>query len=244
MKKLELTVNELRKIVAHNEVIGQGAYGRVFKLDDNTLFKFKYKEFFNDFEEENRVKNYFKLKNISETIKMLKSISSEEIPGLFPQMQEIINHKDKIKLTKLTQGIVVVNGYCVGYLLHNHKDMENLYNYLNKHNLSIGTKKEILNKIKVAVKELTDNNIFMLDLSTRNILINPKTNDIQLIDFEDATTYKEDNNEYYLGNVEDKFERIEKFMLQDMSKEKQSKLLFFYKKIKIFLKNKKYDIKL
>ena len=51
-------------------------------------------------------------------------------------------------------------------------------------------------------------------------MINPKTKDIQLIDFEDATTYKEDNNEYYLGNVEDKFERIEKFMLQDMSKEK------------------------
>ena len=74
MKTLELTIKQLQSIVADNEVIGQGTYGRVFKLDDNTLFKFKYKEFFDDFEEENRVKNYFKLKNISQTIKMLKSL--------------------------------------------------------------------------------------------------------------------------------------------------------------------------
>ena len=44
MKEISLRVDELQTICAKNKIIGQGSYGIVYKLDDDTLFKFNYKD--------------------------------------------------------------------------------------------------------------------------------------------------------------------------------------------------------
>lgn len=199
MKKLNLSVSQLIKIVAENEIIGQGCYGIIYKLNDEMLFKFKYKDFIEDFEEdieeEGRTINIRKLKDISERIEDWKEIYKEiysdgEDPD--EKTKKLIKLQDKIRLTKLTQGLVYVSGLCVGYLLHYHKNMVCLHNFLENNEISIEDKKIIFQNIENAVKELCDNKIYMDDLNAGNILINPENNSIQLIDFEDAWTSVQD----------------------------------------------------
>lgn len=219
MEILNLSTKELSNIVNNNETIGCGSYGIIFKLDGNTLFKFKYKDFIEEFEKEGRIINLKKLKNVSKKIKILKDVYNGEDPT--ENIKNIIKLQNKIKLTKLTKGLVLVNDFCVGYLLHYHKNMENLYDYLIKNDLSLDVRKNIYNKIEKAVKELYYNNIFVCDLTTRNILFNPKTNEIQLIDFEDAfTRYTVDFVDNNLDAVKEKLENLKDFLLQEETNEK------------------------
>lgn len=134
MKILKLSPKDLSRIVAENEVIGSGCYGMIYKLDENTLFKFNYKEFINDFKRENRKIYYSEIGDISGTISMYKGIGGDSFSK--DKMTKLIGKQDNIKLTKLTKGMVFVKGYCIGYLLHYHKDMVNLYEYLKDHEIS------------------------------------------------------------------------------------------------------------
>lgn len=211
MESLELTVNEVIDIVANNDMVGHGSYGIVYKLDDDTLFKFKYKEFAQNF---NVVDNKYQtrqLNDFSPTIKEKKldyELMGVENPNF--SIEQLINLQDNIKLTKLTKGLVMVDGYCVGYLLHYHKDMVPLYDYIKNNEVSQETKTTLQENIINAVKELCENKIFKLDLTTKNILVNPNTLEVQIIDFEDEWTKVNEgyNNKYNLNDVKRRLEEI------------------------------------
>ena len=214
MKKLELSTKELSLIVAKSKIIGQGSYGIIYELDDDTLFKFFYKNFIHNFEKKNNAFDYRKLNDISKMLEIYKKIDTHDI--LFEKNIKIINLHDKILLTKLTEGVVLVNGYCVGYLLHYHKDMTNLYDFLKNNKLSTSIKKHIFNNIKKAVDELVDNNIFMDDLTVGNILINPKDNSIEIIDFEDiCTTVREDRPSYLVKETQKQLNDIKDYIFEN-----------------------------
>ena len=217
MKNLNLSIGDLIGIVRENVIIGKGSNGLIYKLSDDLLFKFKYKDFIDDFEVEGNKIQLRKLTDISTTIRKIKDVNKEiqqlELENRDEQVKKLIRLKDKVKLTKLTQGMVFVDGVCVGYLLHNHKEMVNLFDYLENNVISYKVKKEIFYNIKRSVRELVDNNIFMRDLTTRNVMLNVKTNKIQIIDFEDiCTSVREDRPKYLVAEMKDELNRIEKYM--------------------------------
>ena len=220
MKRLDLSVKKLIKIVATNEIVGKGSFGIVYKLDNDTLFKFNFRLFLNYFEYKDGKINFRKLSDISEIIKCLKEDDSPFQRYNNETIEKLIGLQDKIHLTKLTQGMVYIDGFCVGYLLHYHKDMTSLFDYLKGKNGNSEERLKIFQNLKNAVQELYDNNIFLEDLSSHNILINPKTCEIQLIDFEDLlTSVREDRPAQVLENVRTRFGHIKENLVPKCHKE-------------------------
>ena len=211
MKRLDITAQELYEIIEKNEVVGRGWYGMVFKLNDSELFKFDYKNF-------KLSLNNLQFADVCEAIeiakaanKTLKEVCHIENPNA--GIEKLISLQDKIKFTKLTKGLVFVDDVCVGYLLNYHKDMISILDYCKKHTLGDEERKQIIENIKRNAKELFDNGIFP-EISVANTLIDPKTNEIQLIDFEDEMTLLRENRpEMLYRSGESQIREIEKFLL-------------------------------
>ena len=192
MDRVDITLNELANIIENGEIVGQGNIGIVYKLDDLTLFKFKFKKFIDCF----KIKgNKFSLRDFLkneflEEVQTRKEVESILIRNKFGMEEEhIINAnklKNNIKYSKLTKGLVYFNNYCIGYTLEYHKNMVPLYDYLQKHLLTSDQRNSIEMQMKRAFQELIDNNIYLSDMTTHNILYNPNSSEIQLIDFEDS----------------------------------------------------------
>jgi len=215
MKSLELTQEELRKIVAKSKAIDRGTFGILYKLDDDTLFKFNYKSFINDFEVvDNKIK-IKKLGDISQSLEILKRYENCVNGKYIPRRTfEIINKKDNVKHTELTQGAVFVDDYCVGYLLNYHKDMVNLYKYWKKGNIAKKDRLTVYQSIEEAVNELVENGIYMRDLTMHNIMINPQTNQIQIVDFEDYNTdVRNDNPKYLIREINSQLKEMRELIL-------------------------------
>lgn len=191
MDQLDLSLAQLRQIVASGEIIGQGNCGIVYKLDDSTLFKFKYKKFIDCFEIINNkvMVRQLSMSKMEDEIRLQKEIASMLHLDLGNSEQHIVNagnRQGKIKYSQLTKGLVCCDDYCIGYLLHYHKDMVPLYDYLQSNLLTVGQYEYVSMQMKRAFQELIANNIYLYDMTTHNILYNPVTSEIKLIDFEDS----------------------------------------------------------
>lgn len=212
MKTLHLSADELSKIINSNTIIGNGSFGLVVKLNDNILLKFNYKDFIDAFLVENNEICLNKLGNISPIIEKIKNVNQIIYNDLESDRVKMIKlaiaKQSNIKHSTLTQGLVYVNNFCVGYLLKYHKNMISLFQYLKSSNISKHEKNDILNKIKVSMNELIDNNIYLEDFSTGNILYNPLTKELQIIDFEDSLIICDKKNLYREKIMRDKFALI------------------------------------
>lgn len=218
MKILNLTAEKLSEIAKNNEIIGQGSNGIVYKLDENTLFKFRYKDYNDDFEFQGNTLNLRKLHNISKTIDARKQ--TEQILGFKSNyLAEEIEHANRkqtnIGLTTLTQGLVMVDNCLVGYLLKYHKNMVNLYDYLYENKLSTEQLKLVRKNIHISVEELLENAVYLYDLTTRNILLNPVTCDIQLVDLEERMISTDSVEILRDAVVRSELEKIDKFLLDN-----------------------------
>ena len=111
--------------------IGNGSYGLVVKLNDEYLFKFKYKDFIDAFGVDNNGINLQKLGDITKIIKDRKQINQIVYGGIETTIVKMIKlamtKQKNLKHTTLTQGLVYVDDFCVGYILKNHKNMISLY---------------------------------------------------------------------------------------------------------------------
>lgn len=225
MKILTLSPKKLSNIINNSKYIGHGSNGLVVKLDENTLLKFKYKEFIDCFNHDDHSIHLDKLNDISKEVDLRKEINqflykdNNSNATIFVKL--LIAKQPYIKYSTLTQGLVYVNGYCVGYLLQYHKNMVNLFEYNNKNDITVDERKIILKNIYKAMQELTKNGIYLRDFSTRNILYNPSTREIQIIDFEDSLICLKSKNRLYMQEMKDNFVKISKFL----SKEKDNRSL-------------------
>lgn len=221
MKEISLRVDELQTICAKNKIIGQGSYGIVYKLDDDTLFKFNYKDFIDCFDVKGNKFDTRCLGDISSEIKDKKEIERIVYKGKerydIQAIRKATNKQSQIKLTTLTQGLVFCDNYCVGYLLHNHKNMVNLYDFVLKVGLKDLDAQKVSDGINNAVTELMQNNIYHYDFTTRNILINPETNDIQIIDFEDQLRVYDAPDENSIKKMKQQIKAIEEFLLEHVN---------------------------
>ena len=190
IQNLELTPEQLSEIIANNEIVSNGNNSIVYRLDDDTLFKFQYSDYVEFFEQEDSKLNLRKLGDISDKIASQKNI--ERIVNRGKGSQDIIDitkaiHlQRKIKRTKFPIGFATVNGHRVGYMLPYHKGMTNLKTYLNSRPFNNDEKSIIIENIRLAISELLTRKIYLFKLQLDNILIDPSTLEIQLIDIDDS----------------------------------------------------------
>lgn len=194
MRNINLTTTDLIRVINNNEYIGKGVYGLVVKIDDDHLFKFNYREYLDCFKKEGgklslKLDDPQKINMAIEKKKKIGCLSSrDEDSDVIKMLKELSLRQRKITRTTFTQGLVYVNDYCVGYILKYHKYMVNLYDYIKETHIPDEDKQVILTNIKASVQELLENAIYINDLSLKNILYDPKTKEIQLIDFENNLT--------------------------------------------------------
>lgn len=224
VRVLKMSTNELIDIVENNEIVGQGSYGILYKLDEDTVFKFNYKDFIDAFELKNNRYNIRKISDISKIIDMRKEIDSilgnKENPRI-DDIRRMMMKRDKIKLTTLTQGFVLINDYCVGYLLHYHKDMVNLFDYYKDKNIDKSKREKLLFKIKERLEELLENHIYLYDFTVRNILYNPANDNVEIVDFEDSLCYEEERDIKRETRMIEKYKEIVNWFNTEIKKVKR-----------------------
>lgn len=219
MEDFNLTPQQLSNIINNNEHVSHGCYGLVVKLNNDTLLKFKYKEFIDCFNLKDNTYQLNQLNDISKKVLSHKKINKIVYGGIdtleTQYVKSLISMQPQIKRSSLTKAIVRVNGYCVGYLLKYHKNMVELYDYIKNNNISNNEQNIILGKIKDAMQELVNNNIYLRDFTTRNILYCPKTHQIQIIDFEDSLICYGLKDDKYCREMQKQFNEIVKFISKD-----------------------------
>lgn len=216
MKELILTPEQLMNIVANNECVGRGTYGLVIKLDEDTLFKFKYKDLISVLNYEN---GKFSITNVNDLIKILtlhrnvmKVMNGNGTNYEVTLVKGLTERQPNVKKTSLTQGVVLCNGCVVGYLLKYHKNMVNLYKYLTQNNIEEKEKKIILKTIKEKMNELIENGVYLRDFTTHNMMYNSETKDVQIIDFEDSLSLREPKYKEGIKSMEKQFNDINRFL--------------------------------
>ena len=212
MKTLKLSATELSNIINNNEYIGNGSNGLVVKLNDNYLFKFNYKDFIDAFIKDNNQIILNKLGDISKIIenrKKLNLLIYNDIDSDRVKMIKLaITKQDKLKHTTLTQGLVYVNDFCVGYILKNHNNLRTLFEYQKENKIPQSETQIIIDKIKVAMEEMIKNHICIRDFTTHNILYSPETKQLEIIDLEDSLTCYTYRDEYSEKLMLDRFDKI------------------------------------
>lgn len=182
MKKIEINKENLMKLLKNKDItIGQGTYGLVKKIDDNTLLKIYYKKIYNTYKSLNEQTLDKEISNNKEIADFIRNPVHEEL-----------RRKKLLKLYELSliNGIVLYEDYEIGVLLTYYKDYEELTDSFQK--LSLNEKKETLSKIKIELENLMKNNIYPHDLKESNIMINLNNLDIKLIDLDGDETRYED----------------------------------------------------
>ncbi len=190
MIKVEITKEELENYLFNLETIDRGTYGVIKKLNDDTCIKIYYKDIINTYANKNinLLDNEISL-NLSVEKQVLKSSKNS---------REIYDN-DRQKLAILTKlgyinKVLYYRGYKIGIEMNYYKNYLKLSKSLNL--LKKDDVKDIIQKISDKLNELYSYNIYPNDLSIDNILINPETHDIILIDLDDLWT-RYDTNKYF-----------------------------------------------
>ena len=191
MEELKMTPKELSRIMYNVDVIGKGYYGVVFEYNGK-LIKMD-KKLCNLFE-----KNLFK--NSDELFKEYSDDFYFEQFVDLEQIEHLSDLQDKIKLTKMPQGVVKMNDMYTGIILTPH------YNHIKLNKFPKGNYKELLlllRNLLLEVRELEDNGILHTDLKRTaqfsigheyNILYKDVTP--QLIDLDGYLVRYKDINSY------------------------------------------------
>jgi hypothetical protein len=200
--------------------IGQGREGKIYKINNNLLYKIYYKldphereeivhvclkEYEVDEDGVKKVKDNAKKVNVEEVIYVKPYyVDNEGVRKIYSidQIDEAIKRQQNIKQTSLPLGPIYIDNRLGGVVLKYHKG------YFNFHIISMLSQKLRLEMLKIVLeklKELCDNNIYPIDYANQsdgphphsNILINIKE-DVQFIDLEGKSTmYTKDSSRYY-----------------------------------------------
>lgn len=182
MNELKLNAKEVEKLYKNNELIGFGTSSKIILYDNDTLMKLYYQKFCGN----NLLFEYF----LPQTKCNIADITFHgyhfKNAKNLKRLKKLISRQKDLKYTKLPLGIVTINNYLIGSLLHYFKEYVVLPE--NFKYMSIKERKEALEVIREKLTELQQNYIYPRDLWTLNVLIHPTTKDIELIDLDDSRT--------------------------------------------------------
>lgn len=209
MNRVEIDKEKLFNSLTNDNIVGQGSNGIISEYDENTLIKVYYKKLLETYETKNinildkEVNRKIQVSQIMSSINK----SQQEIEALEEQKLEVL---EKLGLLN---GVVFYKGMKVGVLLQNYKDYKKLTLVFEQ--LSKEDQMTILNKIKTQILELISNKVYPLDVKEDNILVNPNTLDVALIDLDDNCTRYEEQEYIIKKNLG----------LEDVCEEKYNKMV-------------------
>lgn len=105
-------------------------------------------------------------------------------------VEKLIREQDKIKLCDFPIGIVTIEGLMAGQVIPFYDGFINIRDYAPKAKM-IELYQLYFAALKI-FKELQENGIIYTDIHSRNLVVNPETNIIKLIDFDEGRIYFDD----------------------------------------------------
>lgn len=195
MQIIELTSDEVIKYLSNKEnIIGQGSYGLLYKYDETTLIKLYYKDL---------IDTYFyldseifkkEIDNKLQLIEIYKEYGVEYIDKL-DELKKLYSILQITHCNDLIKGIVTYKNYPIGVLLEYYKDYKTLgeiFFYLSQKEKII-----VLEKVKILLENLMDNDIYYKDIKENNIMVNKETLDVKIIDLDGNEVRIEDKSYVY-----------------------------------------------
>lgn len=175
--------------------LGKGGYGKIYlyKFGDNKIVVKKF--------------HYSKTKNFIWHLKKMLSIHSyklspdEHIRNILLHEYSIGKMLDSPYIRKTLS--IDINSKCL--FLEYFQGLD-LYDFLTQNRLSLKDKMKIFKNIIEAIHYLHSNYIAHLDIKLENIMIDPNTHNICIIDLGKAFVWKKDNQNYKLINIISSFE--------------------------------------
>ncbi|MBQ8891564.1 MAG: hypothetical protein IJ068_01720 [Bacilli bacterium] len=191
MKIIELNKEQLKLFLSNPNPFSKGCNG-IINLIEDKLYKIYYKDFIDFYlyerEEEidNAVNNWLDIESITNFGLRIPEIRLKEFERL-----------DNTKSKGLITALLSYNGLFVGIEMKYYKNflkIDEAIQYLDDSAIDY-----CLHKALELINDLLDNNIAPKDVKESNILVNPKTLEVVLIDLDGVeTTYGPDNyiNDY------------------------------------------------
>lgn len=182
MNEIKLKANVIEQIYINNKFIGGGTSCQIFQYDEDTLVKLYYQKLFGD----SLLFEYFLPGSRCNRADIMFHGYNFKNSKNIKRVKELISRQELIKMTILPLGILTIDEFLVGSLLHYFKNYVTLYSYSS--NMSVAERKQALEIIREKLTELQQNYIYPRDLWELNIMIHPETKDIELIDLDDSRT--------------------------------------------------------
>ena len=216
MEPIDLNYQQYLEIINNNKCIGSGIDGSVYKIDKEIAYKFYHKQnnLINlpdaEIDDDGVIISDFKNLRPFNKVMVNESIYYTDNDGVILSRDEAIKKaiakQEKVRLTKLPQNSIYLNGKIIGCVYKYHPNKLGIYasSYL-------PLKKRLLvcKRIMVKVKELLNNNIYPVTLSQSedffpfrrkgsNVLIGIDLEPI-IIDLDGISAYYSDNysEKYY-----------------------------------------------
>jgi serine/threonine protein kinase len=177
------------------KTLGKGGYGRIdlYKFGDDQIVVKKF--------------HYSKIKNAVWYLKKMLSIHSSKIS---PNERTINTLLHEYSIGKMLNSPYIRKTLSIDIaskcLFLEYFPGLDLYDFLTKNKLSLRENIKIFKTIVEAIHYLHSNFIAHLDIKLENIMIDPNTRNICIIDLGKAFVWKKDNQNYKLTNIISSFE--------------------------------------
>lgn len=137
----------------------------------------------------------FKIYSPTELLKVYYTPTQSELEKI---EYLISNYKNKLK-TKMPLETVYLNDEFIGVLLHYFKDAYHFSALKGMNDINLKINK--LNELRSKLLELSDNNLYTIDLHSSNVLLTKKNFDVEIIDIDRNGLIISDKNDDQLYNT-------------------------------------------
>ena len=183
MQSIFLSKDEYEFIKNNKRFIGSGVDGSIYKINNNSIYKFYHKnqEYISlpnaNIDNEGVIVDDFKLLRPYSKVNNIESINYTDSDGVILTREEAIykaiEKQKNVKLTALPKNVIYVDNKIAGCEYNYYRFKLGIYSSVY---LPLQKRLLICKKLLVKVKELLDNNIYPVTLAQRNEMFSIKSN--------------------------------------------------------------------
>lgn len=210
---VNLNVPYFIRLLENNKPLGVGSFGHVYNID-GVAFKI-YNKFISVYNDPSKFQGALNLFSQSNEIDLLRQYNKDNMSRL----DSLIQKSQLVKGSVLPNGKILISDTLIGVTMTLLDEYITLDKYIKDYEDS--SIPYIMKKIKQNVNEITSYGIYPYDLKACNIMINPITKDIKLIDLDDqCTKVFERKNQKHYKIIEDEIRANIKRLRQVLSNKK------------------------